>query len=172
MFELNRISYEVKPLNIGLKNKTLFFVSELNKVIVRYTYNIDMTLNRKYESEIAEMTFQLNQSVKYLEDLKANEDSEQKDIQEYEDIVIKQTERLTSKQSEFDSNELCKMNAKLYTESMTFALEEFVTNEKLIFDFLNTILDKKIQGLNLADMETKRFIIQVVNFFLIQRNGN
>ena len=170
MFEYDGISYEVKPLDIGLKNKTLFFVCELNKVIVRYTFNIDMTLNKKYESEISDLTIQLNQSVKYLEDLKANGESEQKDIQEYEDIVKSQTARLESKQNEYDANEFCKMNNKLYAESMTFAMEEFVTNEKLIIGFLNVILDKKINSLDLSKIETKRFILQVVNFFLMQRN--
>lgn len=172
MFILKGIEYEVKPLNIELKNQTLYHVCVLNKLITKFTFDIDMSKVRKYEKEIEELQQQLNQSVKCLNDFNVDPVNNKEKIEEYTGIVEKQTERLNKKTSEFEADTECKMLNKLYTDSMAYAMTAFTTDTALITDFLNKILNKKIDRLNFENDETKTFVMQVVNFFLSQFKMN
>lgn len=169
MFEYQGVTYNMKPINIGLRNKTLYFISELNKYITKNTFGIDLSINKKFQDKINELQIQLNQSTEYLDKLKADPVTNEKQINEYEAIVIKQTAKLEAEQTAFNNDEYCSLQQQLYNSAMAFAMEEFITNEKLITDFVNVLLDKPVK-INIDSDEGKMFIIKVVNFFLTNRN--
>ena len=142
----------------------------MSKLITKYTFNLDLSDVKKFELQIAECELQLKQANDYLNELESSTEKDLTEISKYKDITEVLTKRLNDLRRDYANDNHCNLVNRLYSESVIFAIEDFITNEKLITGFLKALFGVDILKFDLNTDESKKFALETVSFFLQTRN--
>lgn len=171
-FTFNGTEYGVVSNVLKIQNIASPLLAKLTKLTVQYTSDVDMTAVNSYRNRLKAISNKDEADKNYLEQLK--EEKNKKDVARVERIIEKNKAEKEALLEEYEKDLKAQENAKLYQTMEALAIQEAITDEDLIFPFLEKYLTGDIKKLDRESPAILNFIQEVMtDFFLsiVQKNN-
>lgn len=142
--------YEMKPLTIGVKKAAIDIIEERNKLVRDIEAKCNLALIQNAKNNLARLERKRN------EKLEANEDT---------NVIDEQISKMKESQ---ENNSQLQAEINYYESELRTVGLRLVYNIELMNKVIPAILDKPVK-LDFENLETEKFILEVVNDFFLSK---
>lgn len=142
--------YEMKPLTIGVKKAAIDIIEERNKLVRDVEAKCNLALIQNAKNNLARLERKRN------EKLEANEDTS---------VIDEQISKMKESQ---ENNSQLQAEINYYNSELSLIGRKLISNMDLMDKVIPVVVDKPVK-LDFDNLETEKFILEVVNDFFLSK---
>lgn len=164
-YRFKNSEYTVIENTLRLQNIAIPILAELNKKKIEYTAGIDISEVEKFQNKISVLENEQKLDTEYLNEVKKNENEQE--VIRVTKIVNERKILIDSLKKEFTEDDIMQMNLKIFNDAHAFALNDVITNDRIIIPFLKKYLIGDFTKLDFNDPAIIPFITIVMSDFFL-----